>query len=117
MDRPSQTAFVNATAAAAAALGMTGYVHWDWLGDLTIGIGTNGTDAIPFLEDAARTEALEVAMVATVPDAFKPSTPPIIVGKRGSSEDVLAVVRPTSALIDGIGQWESDVSENLPPFD
>ena len=39
MARTSQTAFAEATGNAARALGMTGYVHWDWLGDFDIGIG------------------------------------------------------------------------------
>ena len=41
MARKTQTAFAEATGAAAKALGMTGYVHWDWLGDFNIGIGAS----------------------------------------------------------------------------
>jgi hypothetical protein len=90
----------QATAEAASKLGMTGYIHWDWLGDFKIGIGTNGTSALPFLEDAAKS-TLELALVASVPDIIKPTLPDVIGGR-------LAVVKPTSALVDGIGQWESD---------
>ena len=39
LDRASQRAFATATADAAAALGITGYIHWDWLGDFDVGLG------------------------------------------------------------------------------
>ena len=45
LDRASQRAFATATADAAAALGMTGYIHWDWLGDFDVGLGTKRTAA------------------------------------------------------------------------
>lgn len=45
LDRASQRAFATATADAAAALGMTGYIHWDWLGDFDVGLGTKCTTA------------------------------------------------------------------------
>jgi hypothetical protein len=92
MDRRSQTAFANATAAAGASLGMTGYTHWDWVSDFP--------KALPFLEDIART-GLEVAMVATVPDVYKPDIPDVIGGR-------LAIVKPTSVLVEGVGQWNVD---------
>ena len=41
MTRASQKAFAEATGDAARALGMTGYVHWDWLGDFDIGVGVS----------------------------------------------------------------------------
>ena len=107
MEREDQAAFANATVDAAAQLGMAGYVHWDWLGDwgkpLTVGAG-----ALPFLEAvsiAAASQAMLfgegfAAMVATVPDVVKPSHVPPLVGPGR-----LAVVKPTSYLLDHLGTW------------
>ena len=41
MTRASQKAFAEATGDAARALGMVGYVHWDWVGDFDIGVGVS----------------------------------------------------------------------------
>lgn len=62
--------------------------------------GTNGTDALPFLEDVAKT-SLEVVFVATVPDVIKPDLPDLI-------GDTLAIAKPTSAITEGLGTWAPD---------
>ena len=92
LDRSSQTAFANVTAAAGASLGMTGYTHWDWVSDFSA--------SLPFLEDIART-GLDTAMVATVPDIWKPNIPDVVGGR-------LAIVKPTSVVSEGVGQWDAD---------
>jgi hypothetical protein len=71
-----------------------------------MGTGTNGTDALPFLQDVAKT-SLEVAFVATVPDILKPGLPDLI-------GDTLAIAKPTSVITEGLGTWAPD-DANAPP--
>lgn len=69
--------------------------------------GTNGTDALPFLQDVAAKTSLEVAFVATVPDIIKPDLPDLI-------SDTLAIAKPTSVITEGLGTWAPD-DAHAPP--
>ena len=70
-----------------------------------MGTGTNGTDALPFLQDVSKT-SLEIALVATVPDIIKPALPDLVGG--------LAIAKPTSVITEGLGTWAPD-DANAPP--
>ena len=102
MEPEDQAAFANATVQAAAALGMEGYVHWDWLLDWGKPlIPHRGAGALAFLQELSKASSGDfAALVQTVPDVVKPSHVPPLVGP-GS----LAVVKPTSYLHDHLGTW------------
>ena len=102
MEAVDQAVFANATVAAAAALGMVGYVHWDWLGDWGKPlIPDRGAGALAFLQELSKAASGDfAALVATVPDVVKPSHVPPLVGPGG-----VAVVKPTSYLRDHLGTW------------
>lgn len=92
------------------------YVHWDWVGDWGSKSLLPGAGALSYLKEMAKAadwSGLDVSLASTVPalDVIAPWNLPPLVGSAGSS---LAVIKPTSALIDEVedgwpGTWERHV--------
>jgi|EP01047_Picozoa_sp_COSAG01_P005567 hypothetical protein len=101
MDAIDQAVFANATVHAARQLGMSGHVHWDFVGDfLGKPFTREGAGSLAFLEEAAKAWGVEGGGLALLggPSAVGPSAhiPPRV-------KPDLTVVKPPDWLP---GDWQ-----------